>query len=410
LEFRWQDLPKYLKIPFLGELIYELQHPQRLKELNLRQHLDIATETFARVNEDAFFKNFRLPGIHDTKDTSGRAATDSAIVYFYEPFLEAFDPDLRKELGVWYTPPEIVRYQVHKVDRLLREELGCARGFADEKVVVLDPCCGTGAYLIEVLRCIATQLESEGTAALLGASLLQAFTHRIIGFEILTAPFVISQLQIYLILAALGSEPKNGDRLAIFLTNALTGWHGPDQLKLHFPELQAEHDAANKIKKDAKIIVVLGNPPYNRFAGAPIAEEADLVDHYKGIKRNDKGKQVGNSELFERWRIRKHLLDDLYIRFLRLAETRIGERAEYGIVSYISNYSFYIDRSHPLMRESLLRNFQMVWIDCLNGDKYRTGKVIPKGLPGAGSSDQSVFTTEHDPRGISSGHRHHNFA
>src|SRR5439155_16792584 len=191
LEFRWQDLPKYLKIPFLGELIYELQHPQRLKELNLRQHLDVATETFARVDEEAFFKNFRLPGIHETGDTSDKAATNSAIVYFYEPFLEAFDPNLRKELGVWYTPPEIVRYQVHKVDRLLREELGCARGFADDKVVVLDPCCGTGAYLIEVLRYIASQLESEGIGALLGASLLEAFTQRIIGFEILTAPFVI---------------------------------------------------------------------------------------------------------------------------------------------------------------------------------------------------------------------------
>jgi predicted helicase len=69
------------------------------------------------------------------------------LTYFHEPFLEAFDPDLRKELGVWYTPPEIVRYQVRKVDQLLRRELGCARGFGDPRVVVLDPCCGTAAYL-----------------------------------------------------------------------------------------------------------------------------------------------------------------------------------------------------------------------------------------------------------------------
>ena len=58
------------------------------------------------------------------------AAAMSAILYFYEPFLEAFDPDLRKRLGVWYTPPEIVRYQVRKIDRLLRDELSCGRGFA----------------------------------------------------------------------------------------------------------------------------------------------------------------------------------------------------------------------------------------------------------------------------------------
>ena len=71
--------------------------------------------------------------------------------YFYEPFLEAFDPELRKELGVWYTPPEIVQYMVARVDPVLREELDIADGLADPSVVVLDPCCGTGAYLVEVL-------------------------------------------------------------------------------------------------------------------------------------------------------------------------------------------------------------------------------------------------------------------
>lgn len=61
-------------------------------------------------------------------------------------------------------------------------------------------------------------------------------------------------------------------------------------MKLHFPEIQAEDDAAQAVKRGGTIIVVVGNPPCNRFAGVPLAEEADLVDHYKGIKRNDKGK------------------------------------------------------------------------------------------------------------------------
>jgi predicted helicase len=128
-----------------------------------------------------------------------------------------------------------------------------------------------------------------------------------------------------------------------------------------------------------------------------------LADYYKGIRRDDKGKQVGPSELYTRWGIRKQLLNDLYLRFFRLAERCIGERAEHGVVSFISNYGFYTGRSHPLMRESLLRSFDEIWIDCLNGDKYKTGKVIPRGLPGEGTSDQSVFTAEHDPRGIQVG-------
>lgn len=398
--FEWERLSDYLCIPFLGKLFYEFRHPDRIKDLKLKSHLDMATETLGRVDVDLFFTRFKPPALHEGTTTPAT----TAITYFYEPFLEAFDPDLRKQLGVWYTPWEIVRYQVQKVDRILREELHCERGFADESVVVLDPCCGTGAYLIEVLRCIFRQLESEGAGDELGAKLLRALCKRVIGFEILTAPFVVAQLQLYLMLVEeFHVTPDEDRRPAVYLTNALTGWSGPEQLKLNFPELQQEHDAARKVKTEAKIIVVLGNPPYNRWAGVPLREEADLVDHYKGIRRDKNGRQIGKSELFTRWRVRKHLLDDLYVRFYRLAEQRIGQKAESGVVSYISNYSYLTGRSHPIMRESILASFHSAWIDSLNGDKYKTGKTIPKGQPGEGSSDQSVFSTDQDARGIQVG-------
>ena len=125
--------------------------------------------------------------------------------------------------------------------------------------------------------------------------------------------------------------PSESTRPAVYLTNALTGWDGTDQVKLNFPELQDEHDSATTVKQSAPIIVVLGNPPYNRFAGIAMDEEADLVDRYKGIRRREKrdrsgevllrdGKPVlaqdGESELYSRWGIRKQLLDDLLHPFL----------------------------------------------------------------------------------------------
>jgi hypothetical protein len=390
--FRWEDLSDYLRIPFLGSLFYEFRHPSRIKELRLAGHLDIATETLARVDGELFFKHFRFPTLKLGEETA-----TTAIMHFYEPFLEAFDPDLRKELGVWYTPSQIVRYQVGKIDRILREDLGCSRGFADENVIVLDPACGTGAYLLEVLRYAAAQLEEEGTGGTLAAKLLDAVCHRFIGFEILTAPFVISQLQLYLLLARLGAAPDEKHRPAVFLTNALTGWHGPDQLKLNFPELQEEHDLARGVKRDAKIIVVLGNPPYNRFVGVPLEEEADLVDHYKGITRNEDGKQMGQTLLYSRWGVRKHLLDDLYIRFFRLADIRIGEKAKFGVVSFISNSSYLAGRSHPIMRESLLNHFDDVWIDNLHGNRIASERTP------WGQSCETIFNTEGIGAGIKVG-------
>ncbi len=416
--FEWDRMDRYLRIPFLGKLFYEFKHPDRLAELRLAPHLERAAETLGRVDAEVFFSRFKPPDIV-ADAAEEHPAAPSALTYFYEPFLEAFDPGLRKELGVWYTPPEIVRYQVRKIDRLLREEFGCPHGFADDRVVVLDPCCGTGAYLMEVVRVIAGELHARGDDALIGHKIREAITQRVLGFEILTAPFVVSQLQIFLALSELGVEPERGQRPAVFLTNALTGWQGEDTIKLNFPELMQERDQATRVKREAKIIVILGNPPYNRFAGTAMAEEADLVDHYKGIERVEKkdrrGKvvlgtdgrpvhvQSGESLLYKRWGISKQLLNDLYIRFFRLGEQRIGEKAEYGVVSFISNSSYLTGRSHPIMRESILKNFHEVWVDNGNGDKYRTGKIIPAGQPGAGSSDQSVFTTATDPRGIQVG-------
>lgn len=375
--FEWDRMDRYLRIPFLGKLFYEFKHPDRLAELRLAPHLDRATATLARVDRPTFFSRFPYPTLR--AESEGGTTTISALTYFYEPFLEAFDPELRKELGVWYTPPEIVRYQVRKVEQILRERLDCRRGFADERVVVLDPCCGTGAYLLEVVRCIATEARRRGDEATLAAELMQAVAQRIIGFEILTAPFVIAQLQLYLLLSDAGANPDRHQRPAVFLTNALTGWDDPAQIKVNFPELREEHELAQKVKRGAKIIVVLGNPPYNRFAGTALDEEADLVDHYKGISRtkdkSGKLKQVGESLLYTRWGIRKQLLDDLYIRFFRLAEKRIGEKAEYGVVSFISNSSYLTGRSHPLMRESLLKNFHEIWIDNTHGNRIASERT-----------------------------------
>ena len=411
--FDLEQAQSHLRIPFLEQLFYDLRHPHYLKELGLGAHLQRAVATLNRVDRKLFRGRMSFPTVDDENPAV------AAITYFYEPFLEAFDPKLREELGVWYTPPEIVRYQVRRIHHLLKTELGCLRGLADPSVVVLDPCCGTGAYLLEVARCIAEELRKEGDAGVVGLELLKAFEERVIGFELLTAPFAISQLQLYILLAELGVEPPKGRRLAVFLTNALTGWGDHGTLKLNFPEMRSEYDASQAVKHTAKIIVVLGNPPYDRFTGAAQAEEAELVARYKGIDlvevKSKKGevkldifgrperKQKGKSLLYEEFGVRKQLLDDLYVRFFRLAEERIGEAAEHGIVSYISNSSYLTGRSHPIMRRSLLGNFHKVWIDNLNGDKFKTGKIIPKGIAGEGTADQSAFTTDHDSRGIQPG-------
>jgi len=182
---------------------------------------------------------------------------------------------------------------------------------------------------------------------------------------------------------------KKDERVGVYLTNSLTGWEPPREpkTKFLFPELAAERDAADKIKQHARILVILGNPPYNAFAGVSPEEEQGLVEPYKeGLN-----KPVADGG----WGIKKFNLDDLYVRFFRLAERRIAEMSGKGVVSFISNFSYLSDPSFVVMRQRFLSEFDCLWFDCMNGDSRETGKLTPEGKP-----DPSVFSTEYNREGI----------
>ena len=355
----------------LRALFQQLSDPGRLQPLGLVEVLDWTSAALDRVDRGAFFDRF---------------SEGEAVPYFYEPFLEAFDPDLRKQLGVWYTPAEVVRYMVARVDRALKDDLGIADGLAAENVYVLDPCCGTGAYLGEALRRIAANLEGRGLGALTGARVKKAATERVFGFEIMPAPFVVAHLQVGITMQALDAplSEDGTERAGVFLTNALTGWEPRVQKPLPFPELEEERDRAERVKQDSPILVILGNPPYNGFAGVAVDEEQQLLEAYRSSKR------VTLPDT--------RALHDLYVRFFRMAERRIAEKTGRGVVCFISNYSWLDGRSFAGMRERYLEAFDAIRIDCLNGDKYKTGKTTPDGDP-----DPSIFSTPEDPVGIQVG-------
>ena len=369
--FNWHDAVWHLRAPVLRALFQQLSDPGRLQPLGLVELLDWTAASLDRVDLTAFFDRFDA---------------GEAVPYFYEPFLEAFDPDLRKQLGVWYTPAEVVRYMVARVDMALKEDLGIADGLAADNVYVLDPCCGTGTYLAEVLRRIAANLRDKGLGALTGAQVKKAATQRVFGFEIIPAPFVVSHLQVGLTMQALDAPLSDDgtERAGVYLTNALTGWEANVQKPLPFPELEEERDRAERVKRETPVLVILGNPPYNAFAGVSMDEERDLFEAYRATRRVKLHEIKG--------------LIDIYVRFFRMAERRIAEKTGRGVVCFVSNYSWLDGLSFAGMRERYLEAFDVIRIDNLNGDKYKTGKTTPDGAP-----DPSIFSTPGDPVGIQVG-------
>ena len=365
--FNWREAVWHLRAPVLRALFQQLSDPGRLQPLGLVEVLDWTAAALNRVERETFFARFN---------------EGQAVTYFYEPFLQAFDPALRKQLGVWYTPPEVVRYMVARVDKALKDDLGIADGLAADNVYVLDPCCGTGAYLAETLRRIAANLQGQGLGALTGAQVKKAATERVFGFEIMPAPFVVAHLQVGLTMQDLDAPlaDDGAERAGIFLTNALTGWEPQKQKLLAIPELAEERDRAEEVKQKKPILVILGNPPYNGFAGMAVDEERDLSDAYRTTRRVRRPEGQG--------------LNDLYVRFFRMAERRIAEKTGQGVVCFISNYSWLDSLSCPGMRERYLEAFDRIRIDSLHGDR-----IISEYAPD-GRTSETVFAIQGQSPGI----------
>ena len=368
--FNWREAVWHLRAPVLRALFQQLSGPGQLQPLGLVEVLDWTAAALDRVDREAFFERF---------------SEGEAVQYFYEPFLAEFDPQLRRQLGVWYTPPEVVRYMVARVDRALKDDLDIADGLAADNVYVLDPCCGTGAYLAEVLRRIDANLRARGSGALTGARVKQAAMERVFGFEIMPAPFVVAHLQVGLTMQALDAPLSDDadERASVFLTNALTGWEPRESRTIPFPELEEERDRADRVKQDKPVLVILGNPPYNGFAGMAVDEERELSTAYRTTQQVRRPEGQG--------------LNDLYVRFFRMAERRIAEKTGRSVVCFISNYSWLDGLSFTGMRERYLEAFDVIRIDNLHGDR-----IISEYAPD-GRTSETVFALRGQSPGIKVG-------
>ena len=248
-----------------------------------------------------------------------------AWLYFYEDFLEVYDNALRKRTGSYYTPPEVVSAMVNLVDEALRGPLfERPAGFAAADVIVADPAVGTGTFLLGVLRRIAaTVAEDQGAGAVRGA--IEAAAKRIIGFEIQFGPFAVAQLRLIAELQALMNAPPLPE-LRLFITDTLGNpFIEEERLGQTYEPIAISRRAANKVKKEERITVVIGNPPYK--------EKAEGRGGW--IEKGSGGKLVAP---LDRWRAppewgvgahAKHL-KNLYIYFWRWATWKVFGSGNYA--------------------------------------------------------------------------------
>jgi hypothetical protein len=301
-------------------------------------------------------------------------------LFFYEDFLAAYDPKLRKDAGAYYTPVEVVRAQVRLIDDLLTNKLGKALGFANPGVITLDPAAGTGTYLLGVIDHALGKVEAQqGAGAVPGQA--SALATNIYGFEIMVGPFAVSELRASRALANRGAKlPAGGSH--VYLTDTLEGPNTPPPaLPFYLKPIAEQHAKALKVKAAVPVIVCLGNPPYDRTQAVDETNKA-RTGHW--VRWGDDGKGAGaifkdflDPAIAAGHGVRVHNLYNLYVYFWRWALWKVFEAkttAGPGVASFISASSYMDGDAFCGMREHMRRLCDEIWILDLGGEGRGTRK------------------------------------
>jgi hypothetical protein len=302
-------------------------------------------------------------------------------LYFYEDFLAVYDPKMRKDRGVYYTPVPVVRAQIALIGELLETRFNAEFSFVDPKVVTLDPAAGTGTYILAALdyaleRVAATQGPGmRAQAATMGARNLHAF-------EILVGPYAVAHLRLsQRVLAEGGTLPADGAH--VYLTDTLEPPTStpPGHLPLAYRALGEEHRRAQKVKAETAVLVCLGNPPYDRQT----LDAGDTGQTRKGgwIRYGDAHQEgagllrdfIAPLNTLGLGVHAKNLYND-YVYFWRWALWKVFEsQSGPGVIGFITASSYLAGPGFAGMRQSMRRTFDALWIIDLEGDNLGARKT-----------------------------------
>ena len=365
--------------PFLRKLFGYIAGPDLDERVSWV--VDALADVFKYTDVDRLMKSF-----------NSEKSKDDPVIHFYETFLGEYDSALRKKRGVYYTPDSVVNFIVRAVDDILKTDFKLAKGLADtskvklkiqsngkitekdiHKVQILDPATGTGTFLAEVMKKIHTNFKNQ--QGIWKTYVEEHLKPRLHGFEVLMASYAMCHLKLDLLLQKIGYETsENMNRFNVYLTNSLEEVYALEMESGFIDWLTQEASEANKVKRDAPVMVVIGNPPYSGESQNKGQWIMNLMEDYKKEPNTSSKLREKNAK----W------LNDDYVKFLRYGEYLINKNQE-GVLAFINNHSFLDNPTFRGMRWHLLKSFDHIYIIDLHGNAKKK-ETSPDGSP-----DKNVF-------------------
>ncbi len=313
-------------------------------------------------------------------------------LYFYEVFLAAYDPKLRRDQGVYYTPQPVIGVQVRLAAELLETRFNKQRSFADDGVFFLDPAAGTAAYPLAAAEYALRQsAERFGAGIVPGAATKCAAN--IHAFENMVGPYAVAHLRLTQLITSYGGTlPDEG--IHVYLTDTLESPNQePHETNLFARRLTEEHRRAQRIKKRTRVLVCMGNPPYDREQ----VEDGERPEHMrKGgwVRRGDPRVPSPDNPSDHTRAILQDFIEPAaqhpagrrniqnlyndYVYFWRWALWKLFENPEVsgpGIITFITAASYLRGPGFVGMRRKMREAFDELWIIDLEGDNLGARKT-----------------------------------
>jgi predicted helicase len=314
-------------------------------------------------------------------DERGKKDKDP-FLFFYEDFLQLYDPEKRKHFGEYYTPRPVVNFIVNVTNQILKDDFDKPKGLAEDGVTILDPGVGTGTFLWITYLLTFKELKDHGLKGVINQKIREHILKDFYGFEISIISYIIAHLKLTTLLGRWGYIVKNDERVQVYLTNTLER-NETHSLLPFMQELSQESIKAGKIK-EKPILAIIGNPPYHGLS----ANKGEWINELlkEGYERADGSKDDGYykvdgkslGEANPKW------LQDDYVKFIRFAQWKIDKSGQ-GILAFINNHAYIDNPTFRGMRESLLQSFNRIYILNLHGNARQKEKCPD------GTKDENVF-------------------
>lgn len=288
-------------------------------------------------------------------------AKQKIIVTLYDNFFRKGFKKTTEQMGIVFTPVEVVDFIVKSVDWALDKYLG--RSLADENVHILDPFTGTGTFITRTLQYLKQQMDQ---GKITYADILRKYMHELHANEIVLLSYYIAAINIETVFDEVngpdkGYVPFNG----IVLTDT---FESTEEQPVLDDKLFGENNARLKEQQKEPITVIIGNPPYS--VGQKNANDNNQNLHYPQLEQALRNTYVTSSKSS----LSKGTYDS-YVKAFRWATDRLGDR---GIIGFVTNGSYIDSNSTDGLRASFYKEFNYLYIFNLRGNQRTQGEQSRK--------------------------------